>query len=280
MSKLVLFIFSAIFTLLLAEGLLQFFNLAPGERIDSLNELEQVRKSLESKYYVHMNQVGLRDHRDFGSKGSSRRIVFLGDSFVYGIGVSNDETFSSVAEDLLNDSSPQSWMVINAGKPATGTLTQQRLLEEILERMEVDGVVLFYCLYNDVYDNVQESYTLRGTHQKLALEIKSKDHVRTPLGKVKIWLWRHSALYRFLKLRLGQAGTLRAFPHGIFDQCDPEKSQSFREMDDLTRSVLSEIKQLLEQKKIDFSVVLIPRAEQISEEAFERFKKAYGVGIK
>lgn len=52
-------------------------------------------------YTYHNNSLGLRGTREYGEKKSGCRILLLGDSLTYGIGVNDDQTFGSLMEKAL-----------------------------------------------------------------------------------------------------------------------------------------------------------------------------------
>jgi lysophospholipase L1-like esterase len=268
-----LLIASTLLSLLLMELVIRVFNLAPGKKEIVLNERCTVLITPEYSHYTVLNSLGLRDFRELLKVSKSRRLLFLGDSFVFGAGVSNHETMASQTEILLNAQSQNSWTIINAGKSGTGTYYQVNRLKDLLRRINVNGVVLFYFVDNDPYETVTEFQEAR----------KSKESGQRPARHSiswKTWAWEHTAVYRFLKLRLGTVGTLRQFPNSAFDQCEFAKIGSFRKNDELTRSLLSETQTLLKAQGIDLFVVIIPRQEWISEQAFDAFKKAYRVSQK
>lgn len=99
---------------------------------------------------VHTNAQGIRADRDFPleRRGELSRIVLLGDSFIWGEDVSNDETFATVLEDLLGDSE-----VINLGVHGYGT--DQQLLRLRLEGFPFEPDVVLLGFYDqDLYRNV------------------------------------------------------------------------------------------------------------------------------
>jgi lysophospholipase L1-like esterase len=268
---------SAFLGLLVVEGLVRWFDLGPGIQIDQWNERRKVVTGPEFKYYEELNAMGLRDHRDFPARTRSRRIILLGDSFVFGLGVSNEEAFPAVTEALLNDRTERSWTIVNAGKSGTGTVAQEQRLRELLDRLEVQGVVLFYFVENDPYDNMRDADALRGAAAgEWAGRLKNIDHPDA-LNAFRRWCELHLATYRFLKLRLGTVGTIRAFPFQVFDQCDPARTSSFAVMDGIMRDAVARMQADVRRAGADLLVVIIPAKEQVSDAAFAEYKKSYGV---
>ncbi len=271
-----LILLSVLASLFIVELLIRFFGLAPGPDVITIGPREKLYKGLEFSYYVHTDNFGLRNRQELEPTGSSRRVLFLGDSFVYGQGVSNDFTFATLTQDLLNHRSAHAWTIINGGVNGTGTIAQQRLLTRIMQRTHVDAVVLFYFVYNDPYDTVREHAQLHGDND-LSKRLKAEYVPPSPTGRIKTWLKGHVALNRFLIVRLATVGTLRAFPSAFFDQCDPTKLKSFEPIDALTRTALSEMRASLNGAGVDFSVVLVHRREVLTSQLFADFARAYNL---
>jgi hypothetical protein len=274
-ANLLLIITTMVVSLCIIEFILRFFELAPGITIISLDNYSnrEIVKGPEFTYYSEVNSLGLRELRNIDKHTKSKRIVFLGDSFVYGIGVSNHETFAYITEDLLNNITHNSWKIINVSQPGTGTFLQLNLLNDFLNKIDIEEVILFYYIENDPYDTMHEYNASKGQY----LKFDKIDLIFNKMVEIKEWISKKIAIYRFLKLKLGTVGTLRAFPYKIFDQCDPSKVSLFTEMDELTRKLISDTKIYLQNKNIKFSVVLIPRQEQLSNGVFEKYKNQYGV---
>ena len=129
------------------------------------------------RYLVHQNQFGLRAPDDIQVKNTSgrKRVLVLGDSYVWGAGASQEELFTAPDVYGTNDE------LINCGVSGYGT--DQEYLFYLLKGQEfdVDQVVLAFTLYNDVENNLnpkQYSYlkpyfTLSGGELVL-----HNDHVR------------------------------------------------------------------------------------------------------
>jgi len=54
-------------------------------------------------------------------RSPKKRLLLLGDSFTFGIGVDDDETFAVRLQEGLDREYPDSWEVVNAGQPGKGT---------------------------------------------------------------------------------------------------------------------------------------------------------------
>jgi hypothetical protein len=69
-----------------------------------------------------------------------RRILVLGDSSMFGQGISDEETFSSQLQALVGDR----YEVINTGVPGWGAFQMEMLLKRIIEPVRPEIVIAFY----------------------------------------------------------------------------------------------------------------------------------------
>ena len=103
-------------------------------------------------YSFSHNSLGFRGSREYPAKQGSYRVLFLGDSFTYGVGVNDDQAFPFLTEEILRAKN-YSVETINTGNPGAGTDFQLKLMQVHGKKLQADLVVLgFY--WNDFYDNV------------------------------------------------------------------------------------------------------------------------------
>lgn len=101
---------------------------------------------------VTTNSLGLRGGTIGPKSGDVKRILVVGDSMVFGWGASDDETFPSRMEDLLNVQG-RHFEVINAGVQGYGTDQSYTLYKKRLAQLAPD--LLIFCLFeNDVQNNI------------------------------------------------------------------------------------------------------------------------------
>ena len=107
-------------------------------------------QSFRTTHYKH-NSLGLRDEEP--SLGGKPTIVFLGDSFVWGLDSEADERFS----DLLKPRIPD-YNILAAGVSGFGTDQEYLLLQRIWPKVKPAVVVLIFCAQNDRDDNSRSLY--------------------------------------------------------------------------------------------------------------------------
>lgn len=112
------------------------WKLPPGETI------REITADYDVPYEA--NAQGFRSRYDFAAPATARRIAFLGDSFTFGSGVREEETFVSVAESALAGAEPASVQALNFGIGGFGIDQMLLALEHEALPRRVDAVVLSF----------------------------------------------------------------------------------------------------------------------------------------
>lgn len=111
-----------------------------------------LRPSFAGKTYEHplsINSIGLRDY-ERSVDTDAFRIVILGDSVTFGIGVRSEDVFAKRLESLLQVKYPgRSIQVFNLGVPSYNTRAEYRYLEEIYPLLKPDLILVEYTAGND-----------------------------------------------------------------------------------------------------------------------------------
>ena len=89
------------------------------------------------------------------------RVAVLGDSFTFGLGVANNETFVS----RLNAGSDDRRHYLNLGVPGYSTDQELLLFRKIGKTLKPDSVLLVVYLANDLFDN-NRPFPLQADHAK------------------------------------------------------------------------------------------------------------------
>lgn len=173
----------------------QFFQYDPTLGWRLLPNLEGPFERPQFRTYVKINQLGLRDRdRSYEKQQDKKRILVLGDSFVWGYGVNAEETLTRRLEAELAGAE-----VINAGVTAYGTTQELLWLEREGVKYHPDLVVL--VLYkNDILDNLTQGYN--GYYRPImvlkddgSLQLTGVPCSQGSLkDKLRKWLVRYSAL--------------------------------------------------------------------------------------
>jgi hypothetical protein len=117
-------------------------------------------------FTYHNNSLGWRGSREYcPEKTTAYRVLMLGDSFTYGTGVNDDQTFAALVEKELR-ADHLSVEVMNAGCPGKGTDYELKLFQTVGRKLHPDLTVL--CFFgNDFQDNERGEYYNIGKHGEL-----------------------------------------------------------------------------------------------------------------
>lgn len=112
--------------------------------------------NIEFQYPFITNSQGIRDDEiPLRKPRNEFRIAVVGDSFTEGAGVPLEETYSSIAEELMS-TPDQSVELLNCGLSGTGPLQHARILFHVCMNYDPDAVII--ALHsNDVTDTLPET---------------------------------------------------------------------------------------------------------------------------
>jgi len=166
--KILVLLVSSTLSLLAAEGFLRFFSKYSGQAY-SVNPTGSQYKFYkfdpvlgwanapgmrgtysrdEFTYPIEVNAFAMRQGPvSLKPSGDRPRIAVLGDSYVWGIGVSDEQRLTERLAEALDAE------VLNFGVAGYGPIQYELMLDRVLE-FEPDLVVLVFCLANDWGDNV------------------------------------------------------------------------------------------------------------------------------
>lgn len=117
----------------------------------------QRHRSTEFDYIYTTNSRGLRGpERPLAKPPGTTRVAVLGDSFVAGFGVPDDDVFTVGLEQRLAQSRRSGVEVINLGRTGSSTIRELDLYTRIGRQYSPDIVVLAYFLGNDLREVVEE----------------------------------------------------------------------------------------------------------------------------
>ena len=110
----------------------------------------RLRPGLDGQFHharYQVNSLGLRGPDiAFDKSAGERRILWLGDSLVFGIGVNNEQTMPAVVERLANQGSRNArYRVVNMGVPSYNTEQELIQLENLGLNLQPDAVLLLFA---------------------------------------------------------------------------------------------------------------------------------------
>jgi hypothetical protein len=229
--------------------------------------------------YVHnlkLNSVGMHDGEHAQAKPEGTfRILMLGDSFVQGTQVREEETAHQVLENLLNEQdSGQKFEVISAGVGGWGTGQQLLYYRSEGRAYRPDLVILMLFMGNDVKDNLPgRGITVEGRNCYMSYFVLQAGRldpapwayapgVKAPTGQTffgqKPLLKGLSQLHHYSRLytQLEPLVVQKQEPVSIVDfytRNNPTFDYAF----DLTVALVKQLQQEVQQEGVEFRIVLI-----------------------
>jgi hypothetical protein len=185
------------------------WSLTPGASLVSVDSQRDFR------YRIDVNSLGFRDREvDVNKPDGVRRVLVLGDSFAFGVGLKNEERFSDMLQRML----PDDVQVINCAVPGWGTDQEMLFYEKSLRRLQPDLVVLTFLMQNDVVNNALAGPLIEvGTKPRflcsgdgLTMEAAVPPAKLSFGARAKRWL-RKSRLLLFVKRRFD----MREYRHHV-----------------------------------------------------------------
>ena len=219
-----------------------------GEPIKEWFEPGSVYRQVSNEYDA-VTTITDKGHRVPGVAGSPD-VIFLGDSFTYGYGLKDEETFASIYATRLGRP------CVNLGMPSSGTGKQVRRLEEFLDRWHwrPKEVKLFFfgmsssmSAGNDFVDNYNYGRWLRaqasGAPKPAAGDrpIRRADASGDLAGRIidsRSFIFEHSHLMRRVKYNWGpllKSLLLKDPGQERMAEALYYTGQTFRELEDLSR---------------------------------------------
>jgi lysophospholipase L1-like esterase len=237
-----------------------------------------------------LNSLGLNDvERRVEKEPGSRRILVLGDSFVFGQGVRRDESLPRLLDLSLPDVE-----VINAGIPGYGLEQEYLYFKDRGHRFEPDLVLLGFFM-NDVQDPTTMDVVRNDEGLALAYrtrpQVLARARAKEPKGlrgSVSSWIRSHSLFYTFVRIRLDNLRYRLRHPNarrqppdlgveglptalGIYlAEPDPEETERWRR----AHRTLDALKELAAAHGALLALFSVPAPNQISKEEFDRWARA------
>ena len=198
-----------------------------------------------SNEYDAKTTITDKGHRVPGASGSPE-VIFLGDSFTYGYGLNDDETFASIY------CAERERSCANLGAPGTGTSRQVQRLRRFLDewnwrpkevRLVFFGMSSSFSAGNDFVDNYNYGRWLRGQRAGQTGQVAVRSDDPSPgmgaqlIGSQK-FLLEHSTLVRRAKYHWGPVmkSLLLADPGDRMAEALVYTEAGLKELDELSRS--------------------------------------------
>jgi lysophospholipase L1-like esterase len=213
---------------------------------------------------VAFNDFGYRDaRRPVVPAPGTVRVLALGDSVTFGMGVAQEHTFPRQTEVLLSAARGGPVEVLNLGMPGYNTLHQLAQLRELGLALQPKIVVVGF-LYNDIELSSAQKGSAVVPEQEQSLPRK----VKSGFNAAALWLKQHSLFVAWLSPRLGNV--LRPLGVKGLGQVGEVKDQYVESNPNWRRmqQALLEMKQLTAERGIELVVMVIPAMARFSEATY------------
>ncbi len=224
---------------------------------------------------IAWNAHGMRGPEIAGRKAPQiPRAIVLGDSFVEGKQVADDEVLTAAMAAMAREGGAP-LEVINLGVSGVGTAREIHLWEKLGRPLAPDIVVLgFYP--NDVRNNAErDDFTIEGGRVVLRIEPRAP----RPLARARAWLAAHAHLFILIRSGQNALDEWRDPPAAIeseevFVREPPARVRRGWEM---TRALLSDLALRVRASGARLVVVLIPTRFQVDDALWRAHAAAQGL---
>ncbi len=215
---------------------------------------------------VSINSVGLRGPEISAKTTDVFRILVLGDSFAFGWGVEDDETFAARLEKELKSEIP-GIQVLNGAVPGFGLPDELEWLEHYGLHLEPDLVLLAIFPANDITDATE-----RYRQEEIAFSTPEAGALRG----MRLWLFRNSHFVRLMVrsnfqslLGLPERWATRYFRSLLAAHTTDSAAAEAQEGRWANRAALAGFMELAERHRFQLTAIVIPAEFEIIPERWE-----------
>ena len=146
------------------------------------------------------NALGLRSKDIYKKEQNEYRILSLGESSTFGVGVDNQQTYSAILEHLLNQNpSKTKYSVINAGVSAYSSFQSLIYLKKRGLHLKPDMILLYHELNDYLPSSLRDS-----THNELGVHKTDQQLFNSKTAGVNRFLMKHSSFIRLINYILAR----------------------------------------------------------------------------
>lgn len=206
---------------------------------------------------IRINSLGFRGPEiPLVKKPGVVRVLFLGDSFTFGHGLGENDTFPFAVGERLEREYPGKFEVVNGGVYGYSTADELNLFAKYGVALKPDIVVTLFMM-NDFADN-PTAYKLGNDGSLMKQEVSSDFNNSRRITRFipgADWLRAHSHLFKFVGVRVlpvltsghAQNSTDDAGPRQAFDEMSPDfynqKGGSF----EITTAILAQLAKIAKE---------------------------------
>lgn len=205
------------------------------------------------------------------------RVLALGDSFTFGVGVDAEDAFPAVLERRLAGAGGTAWHVRNGGVGGYGPLRSAHALFSRQAAWRPEIVIHAIYVGNDLEDS--DPATFRTS--PVVRDGRMVTPGRHPFARARMFLRTRSHLYGFLRQHL--YGVYRAT--GLWQRSqylDPVGLAEWpARLEGVTwpagREAIAAVRDWAAERGVRYLVVVVPARWQVDDGAWQRYRKAWGL---
>ncbi len=289
LTNLALLLFSLLLCLLLLEGTARLMvaqnqaNVFCGYQYDPNTgwalkpSLEKIHQTPEYSITIETNSRGQRSPE---TETESFQILALGDSFVFGQGVEQNQVFTARLSESLQEKG-KSVSITNTGVPGYSTKQELSVLEQYLEKESPDLAILGFFAGNDVYGNLENEFRYQIENGCLKARPQPandlKGFLRNNLKSYGFFAEKIRAvpILREMLMALGLMHEKRPPAHLLsLENPVPEPmEQAWKE----TEEQLERAQEIAQEHNLKIVVVTIPSNFQVNDSLRAKALAAYGI---
>ena len=233
-------------------------------------------RTINAGYFDYVYTVDRRGFRTSNpgarKAGARKRLLFVGDSFTFGVGVDDSATYPARVEARLRQWCATPVDVVNAGTGGFGTSHELSYLQHYGWQLDPDFVVVGF-LTSDPQDNA-----LSGLHRLVDGRLEEVPASQRPgWGLIRAnkhvpgynWLTHHSTLFNWVRLRIGSLAAQRAAarqdaaspsPGGEAEGAAKQESERW----DLTAALFERVRAQADSHSVRLIVAIIPHGATLA----------------
>lgn len=222
---------------------------------------EQEFTSPEFRYFARTNSLGFRT-KEIQSKGNNEyRVLLLGDSTFWGVGVNREDTVSTLVENFGRTNRGINLSVYNYSVSGYNTVQELIVAQTYVRELQPDSVILGVFIANDIIPNALAFIGRDGNYAVSFEKIQSMQSEITD----RFSIFYHSIIFRII-----------ALPVYV-----PKLRYQFAIKDDIigkTYDLLKDFDRLMKEQGIQFAVVIIYPRDAVQGGLIEKWSQSRRVG--
>lgn len=235
---------------------------------------------------IKINSLGFRDDEIAVEKPeNTKRILFLGDSFTFGMGVSHENIYTEILQKLLNESgNGVNFEVLNMGHIGFSIDNEYLLLKEKGLNLNPDVVILEFFVGNDVTELRRHNWIYDAGENLIALEdtkhyVDEENRLRYK-GSDEPWSYFFNFINTRVEIFKKKMGLERAdeptltWP-AFLDPNDPNGDPRVAEFWERIDWLFDKLKKELDDKGVKLVVVAIPMDVQTNKKYWNKYSTMY-----